>query len=196
MSDLGIVLTFVFAGNFVFAEFLGLCPVMHSSERVSRALIVGLWIAFLMTISALLAWAVHSLVLAPLDLQLLSTLTFVIIVGTIGIGLESAVQRLLPELHGILKAYGTFVTSNCAILGIALIVARSQFSALDALLAGFAAGIGIVLAMLLLSALRERLNREAVPTFLQGAPIAFVSAGLIAMSFLAFDSAFLSRILG
>jgi electron transport complex protein RnfA len=163
---------------------------------MARAVLIGLWIALLMTLSAVLAWAMHSLVLAPLELELLSTFVFVIIIGSLGIALEHLVSHLVPEVYEVLKSYGTFVTSNCAVLGIALIVLQADFTALDALLAGFAAGLGVLLAMVLLSALRERLNREAVPEVFRGAPIAFISAGLIAMSFLAFDSAFLSKVLG
>lgn len=196
MSDLGIFLTLLFAGNLVFAEFLGLCPAMRSTERVSRALLVGLWLAFLMTLSSLVTWVFHRLILAPLDLELLNTLTFVVIVGTIGTALESAAQRLLPELYSVLKVYGTFVASNSVVLGIALIVSRSRFGVLDAVIAGVAAGAGVILAMLLLSALRVRLDREPVPGVFRGAPIVFISAGLIAMSFLAFDSALLSRLFG
>jgi electron transport complex protein RnfA len=196
VSYIGVLLTFVFVNNFVFIEFLGLCPALEGSRKTSRALPVGFWMSFLMTFSAAGAWLAHHYLLVPLGLGFLQTFVFLLIVVGLARGTEELAERFLPGLHGVLRSYGTFVSSNCAVLGIALLVARAEYRFFESVVAGLAAGIGIVLAMLLLATMREKLDRESVPRAFRGMPITFISTGLAAMAFLAFDRALLANLVG
>lgn len=194
MSYVGIIVTFVLINNLVLTYFLGLCPVLGASRRTGAALGMGLAATFVMALGSLVTWTLHTLVLEPLGVEFLRTFVFVLTIAALGHYLELAIERLSPALHYAVGRYLPVISTNCVVLGIALLVTRGDYTALESLVAGAAAGIGFLLVTLVVSAIRERLEIEWVPRAFRGVPIAFISTGLVALAFLAFDQAFLQNL--
>jgi electron transport complex protein RnfA len=204
---IGLLLTFALAENVVLVQLLGVCPCAGAPRRMGTALGIGIASAAMMSLASLAAWAVRTQVLVPLRLEMLETLAFAACAALAGLLVEWAAARAAP---GLVRAAGFSLRGtavNCAVLGTALLVSRraagpgaasgpgAAFGPLESLAAGLAAGIGLFVVMVLLSALRRRLDTERVPSAMRGLPIALVSAGLLALAFLAFDTAMVSRLL-
>ncbi|MFO8063533.1 MAG: electron transport complex protein RnfA [Spirochaetota bacterium] len=196
MSYVGIIITYVFVSNFVLTQFLGLCPFIGVSRRVESAVGLGFAVTFVMSLASITTWAVHRLLLLPLGIGFLQTVTFVLVIAALVQLVELVVQKVSPPLYKALGIYLPLFTTNCAILGIALIAVREDYGPLESFVAGIAAGVGFMLALLLMSTLREKLQSEWVPKYFRGAPIAFVTAGLMALAFMAFDNALLNNLVG
>lgn len=196
MSYIGIIITFVFVENFILTQFLGLCPFIGVSKNTESAVGMGFAVTFVMTIASLTTWAVYHAILVPLHIQFLQTITFILVIASLVQLVEMVIQKFSPPLYKALGIYLPLITTNCAVLGIALIAVRNEYGPLESFLAGFAAGLGFLLAILLMSTIREKLDKEWVPKALRGAPIAFISGGLMAMAFMAFDKALLNNLIG
>ncbi len=196
MTYVGILITFVFVNNFILTQFLGLCPFIGVSKNVDAAVGMGFAVTFVMSIASLATWAIHNLVLIPLGITFLQTITFILVIAGLVQFVEMIIQKTSPPLYKALGIYLPLITTNCAVLGIALIAVRSEYNALESFVAGFSAGLGFLLVMLLMSTIREKLDVEWVPKPLRGVPIAFITGGLMALAFMAFDKALLRNILG
>ncbi len=196
MTYVGIIITFVFINNFILTQFLGLCPFIGVSRNVEPAVGMGMAVTFVMTIASLATWAVYRLILVPLDLMFLQTITFILVIAALVQFVEMVIQKVSPPLYKGLGIYLPLITTNCAVLGIALIAVASDYNAIESFIAGFAAGAGFFLAILLMSTLREKLDTEWVPRPFRGIPIAFISGGLMALAFMAFDKALLRNLIG
>ncbi|MGO9412038.1 MAG: electron transport complex protein RnfA [Spirochaetia bacterium] len=195
MSLLGIILTFSLVDNIVLSRLLGICPCVGAPGGMRATVSTSAATALLMSLSALAAWALESFILGPLGLEFLRTPAFVLSVAGIAGLLDIGARRAVPQL---LRAAGVplaGIAFNCATLGVVLIAAKGGFNALQSLVVGVAAGAGFFIALSLLTAIRERLEVEKVPSWLQGLPLHLISAGLLAYAFMAFDGAFLSRLL-
>ena len=196
MTYVGIIITFVFINNFILTQFLGLCPFIGVSRRIESAVGMGFAVIFVMSLASLVTWAVQNLVLVPLNLAFLQTITFILVIAALVQFVEMVIQKVSPALYKALGIYLPLITTNCAVLGIALIAVRSGYTAPESFVAGFAAGVGFLLAIVLMSALREEFDTEWVPKPLRGMPIAFITAGLMALAFMAFDKALLTNLIG
>jgi electron transport complex protein RnfA len=196
VTYIGIIITFVFINNFILTQFLGLCPFIGVSRNTDSALGMGFAVIFVMSMASITTWAIYNLILVPLGLQFLQTITFILIIATLVQFVEMVIQKVSPPLYKALGIYLPLITTNCAVLGIALIAVRSEYNAPESFVAGFAAGVGFLLAILVMSTLREKLDQEWVPKAFRGVPIAFVTAGLMALAFMAFDKALLKNLLG
>ena len=196
MTYIGIILTFVFINNFILTQFLGLCPFIGVSKNVDSAVGMGFAVTFVMSLASLTTWAIQHWLLVPLGLEFLQTVSFILVIAALVQLVEMVVQKISPPLYRALGIYLPLITTNCAVLGIALIAVRSDYNALESFVAGFAAGIGFLLAILLMSTLREKLDSEWIPRPFRGTPIAFVSGGLMALAFMAFDKALLRNLIG
>jgi electron transport complex protein RnfA len=196
MTYVGIIVTFVFINNFILTQFLGLCPFIGVSRRLDSAVGMGFAVIFVMSLASLTTWAVYNWILIPLNLRFLQTITFILVIATLVQLVELVIQRISPPLYKALGIYLPLITTNCAVLGIALIAVRSGYNALESFVAGFAAGVGFLVAIVLMSALREQFETEWVPKPFRGTPIAFVTAGLMALAFMAFDKALLQNLIG
>ena len=195
MSWVGIILTFSLVDNVVLSRMLGICPCIGAPRGMKSALGVGAANALLMSLSALAGWIIQGLVLDPLGIGFLRTPAFVVSVACLAWILEALARRTAPDL---LRAAGfpvAGVALNCAAVGTALLVLKGDFGALGSLVAGLSAGAGFFIVTVLLSTIRERLDVEKVPEPLRGLPLHLISAGLLAFAFVAFDRAFLSRLL-
>ena len=196
MTYIGIIIMFVFVNNFILSQFLGLCPFIGVSKNVDSAIGMGFAVTFVMSIAALTTWAIYNFILVPLDITFLQTITFILVIATLVQLVEMVIQKTSPPLYKSLGIYLPLITTNCAVLGIALIAVRSEYSALESFVAGIAAGLGFLLAIVLMSTIRERMDREWVPKPLRGTPIAFITGGLMALAFMAFDKALLNNLVG
>ncbi len=196
MSYIGIIITFVFINNFILTQFLGLCPFIGVSKNFESAAGMGFAVTFVMSIAALATWAIQNFILIPLNIEFLQTITFILMIAALVQFVEMFIQKSSPSLYKALGIYLPLITTNCAVLGIALIAVRSDYNALESFVSGIAAGLGFLLAIVLMSAIREKLDSEWVPKPLRGTPIAFITGGLMALAFMAFDKALLNNLIG
>ncbi len=187
MSDLALLLFgAALVNNFVLAKFLGLCPFMGVSQRLDSALGLSLATAFVLTLSSGLAWALQAWLLEPLDLAHLRTLGFILVIAAVVQFTELLMRSRAPLLYRVLGLYLPLITTNCAVLGVALLNVQARHSLLEALLFGFGASLGFALVLLLFAQLRQRLQLADVPAAFRGTPIALITAGLMALAFMGF----------
>jgi Na+-translocating ferredoxin:NAD+ oxidoreductase subunit A len=196
MSYLAILITFIFINNFILTQFLGLCPFIGVSKNTESAIGMGFAVIFVMGISSIVTWLLYNYILVPFHIEYLQTITFILVIASLVQFVEMVVQKISPQLYKALGIFLPLITTNCAVLGIALINITNNYNALESFVAGIAAGIGFLLAILLMSNIREKLDLIRVPKPIQGIPIAFISGGLMALAFMAFDKALLTNLLG
>ncbi len=196
MTYIGILITFIFVNNFILTQFLGLCPFIGVSKNLESAAGMGFAVTFVMALASLTTWAIYNFILVPLNIQFLQTITFILVIASLVQLVEMVIQKISPPLYKALGIYLPLITTNCAVMGIALISVRSGYNALESFVAGFAAGLGFLLAIVLMSAIREKLDLEWVPKPFRGVPIAFITGGLMALAFMAFDKALLNNLIG
>jgi electron transport complex protein RnfA len=184
-----LTLTFLGAAlvnNFVLAKFLGLCPFMGVSKNLDTAYGMALATGFVLTLSAFLAWMIHHWLLVPLGLDHLRTLSFILVIASVVQFTEQLMRARSPLLYRTLGIFLPLITTNCAVLGVALLNVQAERDLLHAILAGFGAAVGFGLVLVLFAAMRERLEASPVPAALRGTPIALISAALMAMAFMGF----------
>jgi electron transport complex protein RnfA len=177
----------VFVNNFVLVKFLGLCPFMGVSGKLDAAYGMALATGFVLTLSAALAWMVQHWLLAPLGLEHLRTLGFILVIAAVVQFTEIVMNRQSPRLYRVLGLYLPLITTNCAVLGVALLNVQARHSLFEAVLYGFGAALGFGLVLVLFSAMRERLETADVPAAWRGTPIALVTAGLMSLAFMGFS---------
>lgn len=188
MQDVAfILLGTVLVNNFVLVQFLGLCPFMGVSRRVDSALGMGIATAFVLTLSAGLSYAVYQWLLLPFNLEYLRTLSFILVIALVVQFTEIIIRKQSPLLHRVLGLYLPLITTNCAVLGVALLSVNQQHSLLEALLHGFGAALGFTLVLILFSVLRERLEAADVPTAFKGSAVGLISAGIMSLAFMGFS---------
>ncbi len=184
-----------FVNNFVLARFLGICPYIGVSKRTRTALGMGYAVIFVMTIASAVTWLVYRYILFPLNLEFLRTIAFILVIASLVQFVEIVIQKFSPALYRTLGIFLPLITTNCAVLGVAVLNSTMFFpeggfipgSFWASLVQGFGAGTGFTLAMLLMSGIRERLDLADVPECFKGAAIAFITAGLMSMAFFGFS---------
>lgn len=187
MSDyLLILLTTSLVNNVVLAQFLGLCPFMGVSNKVSSAFGMGLATTFVLTLSCSAGWILEHYLLLPLDLGFLRLLSFILLIAVFVQLTEIMVAYQSPQLHKILGIFLPLITTNCAVLGVALLTVNEQFNFLQAMLYGFGSSMGFTLVIVIFAGLRERMTLCRIPPAMEGAPIGFITAGILAMAFSGF----------
>jgi electron transport complex protein RnfA len=187
MSELAtILIATVLVNNFVLVKFLGLCPFMGVSRRLETATGMALATTFVLTLSAACSYLVENWLLAPLGLGYLRTIAFILVIAAVVQFTEMVVQRTSPLLYQVLGIYLPLITTNCAVLGVALLNVQEAHSFIESLAYGFGAALGFALVMVLFAGVRERVAVADVPVPFQGAAIALVTAGLMALAFLGF----------
>lgn len=182
-----LLLSSIFINNLILVQFLGLCPFMGVSRKTDTAIGMGLATAFVLTLSASAAYMLNTYLLVPFGIEYLRTICYITVVATL-VGLtEIIVHKTSPLLHRLLGIYLPLITTNCAVLGVMLINTREHNSLLSSVTYGIGAAIGFTLVMILFASIRERLDAADVPKPFQGAPIALITAGLMAMAFHGFS---------
>jgi Na+-translocating ferredoxin:NAD+ oxidoreductase subunit A len=196
MAYIGLFITYIFISNFILTQFLGLCPFIGVSKNSESALGMGIAVTFVMGIASIITWLVYNLLLVPLNLTYLQTLSFILVIASLVQLVEMIIQKNSPSLYQALGIFLPLITTNCAVLGIALINITQGYNLMESFVAGIAAGLGFTLALILMSNIRERLDLHPVRKAFRGVPIAFISGGLMALAFMAFDKALLTNLLG
>jgi electron transport complex protein RnfA len=174
----------VFVNNIVLVKFLGLCPFMGVSRKVETAIGMSAATTFVLTLSAVLSYMINSWVLAPLGLEYLRTIAFIIAIAAVVNFTELVVHKTSPLLYNVLGIFLPLITTNCAVLGVALINVQEQNNFVESVIYGFGAALGFSLVMVLFAALRERINVADVPAPFQGSAIGLITAGLMSLAFM------------
>lgn len=172
--------------NVLMSKFLGLCPFMGVSKNIDSAFGMGLATTFVITVSAGAGWAIEHFLLAPLDLRYLRILTFIVVIAATVQFVEAVVKKTVPGLYRALGIYLPLITTNCAVLGVALLNAQEGNGFVKSLVYGFGSSLGFTLVMVMFAGLRERLARVSVPAAFEGVPITFVLASLLSLAFMGF----------
>lgn len=186
MEYLLLVIGTVLINNFVLVKFLGLCPFMGVSKKVETAIGMGMATTFVLTVASLAAYLVETYLLTPFNASFLRTLVFILVIAVIVQLTEMIMHKTSPTLYRLLGIYLPLITTNCAVLGVALLNVNLANNLIESVLYGFAASLGFSLVLVLFSALRERLMAADVPRPFQGASIALVTAGLMSLAFMGF----------
>lgn len=172
--------------NFIFSRFLGICPFLGVSEKPSTATGMGLAVMFVMTVSSALTWLVYEYILVPSGLEYIKTIAFILIIAALVQIIEMFLKKFIPALYQALGIYLPLITTNCAVLGAALLNVQNGFTFIESVVFGLSAAIGFTVALLIFAGVRERLRFATPPAAFKGVPILLVSAGLIAMAFSGF----------
>jgi len=181
-----ILVSTVLANNFVLSRFLGLCPFMGVSTKLEGAIGMSMATLFVLTLSSVSSYLLSTYLLRPLGLEYLSTLGFILVIATVVQLTEVVMRRTSPLLYRILGIFLPLITTNCAVLGVALLNVQQQHNLLQSALYGFGAAAGFGLVLVAFAAMRERLADADVPLAFRGAPIGLVTAGLMALAFMGF----------
>ena len=192
---IGIALTSIFVQNFVLVKFYGICPFLGVSKKLDTALGMGMAVTFVMTLASIMTWLCQKFILVPLNIEYMQTIAFIVIIAALVQFVEMFLQKSIPSLYSALGIYLPLITTNCAVLGVALLNVRTasvinplagSYTLIESIVNGFSAGIGFMLAIVLFAGVRERLESSDIPKALQGMPIALISASLLAIAFLGF----------
>lgn len=190
MEIVAILLGNILIDNFVFSRFLGLCPFFGVSRRLDTAAGMSLAVTFVTTLAAAATWVIGRLVLGPLGVGYLQTAAFILVIASLVQFVEIAMHRFAPPLHRALGIYLPLITTNCAVLGVAVLNAEQRYGFGSAVVSGLAAGLGWGLAIVLFTSVRRRLELSDLPPAMRGFPAAFLAAGLMSIAFLGFSGLF------
>jgi Na+-translocating ferredoxin:NAD+ oxidoreductase subunit A len=177
----------ILVNNFVLVKFLGLCPFMGSSRKIEVAIGMSLATTFVLTLASASSYLINTYILIPLDIEFLRTIAFILVIAAVVNFTEMVVHKTSPVLYQVLGMFLPLITTNCAVLGVALLNVQTGYGFFESLLFGFGAAIGFSMVMILFAALRERIAGSDVPEIFQGAPIALITAGIMSIAFLGFS---------
>jgi len=176
----------VLVNNFVLVKFLGLCPFMGVSNKIETAVGMSFATTFVLTLTAALSYIVNTYLLVPLDLMYLQTLSFILVIAVVVQFTEMVIHKSSPTLYRLLGIFLPLITTNCAILGLALLNINENHDFVESIIYGFSAGVGFSLVLVIFSSMRERLTSSDVPLPFKGASIAMITAGLMSLAFMGF----------
>ena len=183
---LAIILTAIFVNNIVFAQFLGICPFIGVSKDLSSALGMGAAVTFVMAVATAVTWVLQHTILIPFGLQYIQTIAFILVIAILVQMLEIVMKKVSPTLYAALGVFLPLITTNCAVLGVAIIVAQKDFGFVHSLVYAIATAIGFALALVIMAGIRTQHELADVPRSMKGVPIALVTAGILAMAFMGF----------
>ena len=187
LSLFSISLSAILAENFILVKFLGICPFMGVSKKSDTALGMGIAVIFVMALASAATWAVNEYLLIPFELEYMQTVVFILVIAALVQFVEMFLQKVLPALYQSLGIYLPLITTNCAVLGVALLNIQKGYTFIESVVYGLTGGIGFTLAILLFSSVRERLEDCDCPKAFRGFPIALIAAGLLALAFMGFS---------
>jgi electron transport complex protein RnfA len=182
-----ILISSILINNFVMSRFLGICPFLGVSKRVETAVGMGAAVTFVMAMTSLITYIIQYAILEPLGLEYLQTIIFILVIASLVQFVEMVIQKTSPTLYQALGVYLPLITTNCAVLGVAIINIDEKYDLIQALFNGVGAALGFTLAIVLFAGVRERLELSDIPKPLKGFPIALITAGLMSVAFLGFQ---------
>ena len=177
----------IFVQNYVLYYFLGICPFLGVSKKIDSAVSMGMAVTFVMTLTAVVSWLINHLILIPYNLEYLQIVSFIPVIASLVQLVEMFIRKISPPLYQALGIYLPLITTNCAIMGLALLAALKNFSFLETVIYGIGSGLGFTLAIVLMAGIREQLDLADVPEPLKGAGIALIVAGIMALAFTGFS---------
>jgi len=186
MTYILIIISAVFVNNIVFSQFLGVCPFLGTSKKIDTAIGMTGAVAFVMTIATVFTYIIQKTVLDPFHIQFLQTITFVLIIVALVQLIDIILKRVSPALYQALGVYLPLITTNCAILGVALLVIKKDFNLVESVVFAISTAVGFGLALILFAGIREQLSMVKLPKGMEGIPAALITAGLLAMAFMGF----------
>ena len=186
-SLLGILLSAILTENFILVKFYGICPFMGVSKKTDTAIGMGMAVTFVMAIASAATWAVNLYLLIPLNLEYMQTVAFILVIASIVQVVEMFLKKAIPALYQALGIFLPLITTNCAVLGAALVNVQKGYDFLQSVVFGAAGGLGFTVAIVLFAAVRERTDKSDCPKSFKGFPIALISAGLMALAFMGFS---------
>ncbi|MBQ3217078.1 MAG: electron transport complex subunit RsxA [Oscillospiraceae bacterium] len=187
LSLFSISLGAILAENFILVKFLGICPFMGVSKKPDTALGMGAAVIFVMALASAATWAVNEFLLIPLGLEYMQTVAFILVIAALVQLVEMFLQKALPSLYQALGIYLPLITTNCAVLGVALLNIQNGYSFVESLVYGITGGVGFTIAIVLFASVRERLEDCDCPKAFKGFPLALIAAGLLALGFMGFS---------
>lgn len=182
-----ILVSTILVNNYVFAQFLGICPFLGVSNKTDTALGMGVAVTFVIVLASIITYLVQYFILVPLQIEYLQTLAFILVIAALVQFIEMAIKKLSPSLYSAMGVYLPLITTNCVVLGVAVLNITNKYSLIETIFSGLGASLGFFLALMLMASLREKLELADVPKALQGVPIALISAGLMAIAFSGFS---------
>ena len=186
-SLLAISLGAILSNNFIFSQFLGICPFLGVSKKVDTAVGMGFAVTFVMGLASAITWLVNTFILVKFDLMYMQTVAFILVIASLVQFIEMFLQKSMPTLYTALGVYLPLVTTNCAVLGVALLNIQNNYNFIESVVYGITGGLGFLLAIVLFASIRERLVFADYPKCWDGFPIALVTAGLMALAFMGFS---------
>ena len=177
----------ILSNNFIFSQFLGCCPFMGVSKKIDTATGMGFAVVFVMGLASAITWCVYNWILVPLDLVYMETVAFILVIAALVQFIEMFLQKSVPSLYTALGVYLPLITTNCAVLGVALLNIQNSYNFIESVVYGIMGGVGFLLAIVLLASIREQLEFADYPKAFDGFPIALVAAGLMALAFMGFS---------
>ncbi|PKP22776.1 MAG: electron transport complex subunit RsxA [Bacteroidetes bacterium HGW-Bacteroidetes-21] len=186
MEYIIIIISAVFVNNILLAQFLGVCPFMGVSTKVTTSIGMGAAVVFVITLATVVTWLVMHYLLIPFNIQYMQTISYILVIAALVQMVEIILKKVSPPLYQALGVYLPLITTNCAVLGVAILVIQKDFSLLESVVFGFANALGFTLALVVFAGIREQLDLVNIPKGMKGVPIAFVTAGILALAFMGF----------
>ena len=187
MHLLAILITAIFLENFVLNQILGICPFIGVSNKMDSAIGMGLAVTFVMLLAGVSTWCVNQYLLIPLHLEYLQTIAFILIIASLVQFIEMVIKKTAPNLYQALGVFLPLITTNCAVLGVSLLNIKKGYGLLETTFNSLGGGLGFFLALIIMASIRERLELAELPEAMKGAPIALITAGLLATAFMGFS---------
>ena len=182
-----IIIGSIFVNNVVLAQFLGICPFLGVSSKVETSMGMGAAVTFVMALSGIVTWLIQTYVLVPLGIEYMQTIVFILVIASLVQMVEIVLKKVSPSLYQALGIFLPLITTNCAVLGVAILMIQKEFSLLQGVVYNVATALGFALALVIFAGLRERIEFEEAPKAFQGVPIALITASILAMAFMGFS---------
>ena len=177
----------ILINNFIFSQFLGICPFLGCSSKVDTAAGMGVAVVFVMGLASAICWVIDTYILIPLGLAFLETLAFILVIASLVQFVEMFLKKMVPSLYSALGIYLPLITTNCAVLGVVLLNVQNNYNFIESVVYGITGGLGFMLAIVLFASVRERVDFADYPECFEGFPICLVSAALLALAFMGFS---------
>lgn len=187
MEYLLIFISAIFVNNIILSQFLGICPFLGVSKKIDTALGMGVAVAFVMTLSTVVTWLIQIYVLNPFGLQYLQTLSFILVIASLVQMVEIVLKKVSPALYQALGIFLPLITTNCAVLGVAILVIQKDFDLIQSVVYAFSTAVGFALALTVFAGIREQLELTRIPKGMKGMAIVMVTAGLLSLAFMGFS---------
>lgn len=187
VSYFAIIIGAIFVNNVVLAQFLGICPFLGVSSKVDTSLGMGAAVTFVMALASIVVWLIQTYILVPLGIEFMQTIVFILVIAALVQMVEIVLKKVSPALYQALGIFLPLITTNCAVLGVAILMIQKEYNLLQSFVFSVSTAIGFAVALVIFAGLRERIEFEDVPKPFRGVPIALITASLLAMAFMGFS---------